>query len=138
MSRDEPRPLRLTRPAGPGAAADTAQQPLVSLLAHATRHSDLLPHLHQHAVDRTGGSCSLLFQNNPRNAALQATSGFGLDSLRTDPWVPDVDEAAIVAGAFERRAPILVTDAARRMPDLAARLGTASALLLPLARGGDR
>src|SRR5215468_8636364 len=61
---------------------NTAQRPLASLLAHSAKAIDLLPHLHQHALDATGGLCSLLFQHNPRNGALQATSGFGLEARR--------------------------------------------------------
>ena len=99
---------------------------------------DLLPHLHQHALDATGGTCSLLFEHNPRNGVLQATSGFGLDVLRTDPWMPAADEAALVADAFARRTPALIADADRRAPDLAARLNSRAARLLPLARGGER
>jgi PAS domain S-box-containing protein len=117
---------------------DVSPRPAVSLLAHEVRQSELLPRLHQHALDRTRGQCSLLFQHNPRNGALHATSGFGLDTLRSDPWEPPSAEASIVAAAFERREPMLVKDADRRMPDLVARLGTRSALLLPLARGEDR
>src|SRR5918911_3324923 len=89
---------------------ETAPQPLVSLLAHVTTPSELLPHLHQYALDATGGSCSLLFQHNPRNGVLQATSGFALDVLRTDPWIPSPEEGAMVAGAFERRTPAFVAD----------------------------
>src|SRR2546428_9868275 len=117
---------------------NTAQRPLASLLAHSVKAIDLLPHLHQHALDATGGVCSLLFQHNPRNGTLQATSGFGLDALRFDPWAPSADEAQLVADGFERRAPILVSDAARQTPELAARLGTRAALLLPLVRGAAR
>ncbi|HEY7287029.1 MAG TPA: ATP-binding protein [Vicinamibacterales bacterium] len=117
---------------------EVSQQPAVSLLAHEVRQSDLLPKLHQHALDHTGGDCSLLFQYNPRNSALHATSGFGLDTLRSDPWQPQGGDAAIVTGAFERREPVLVRDADRRMPDLAARLARPSVLLLPLVRGEDR
>src|ERR1700730_3196061 len=83
MPRDT-RSRRLTRPA-PGSAstgAGTAPRPLASLLAHGRKATDLLPHLHQHALDATGGVCSLLFQQNPRNGILEATSGFGRDVLR--------------------------------------------------------
>jgi len=118
--------------------AGTVQRPLASLLAHGRKATDLLPHLHQHALDATGGVCSLLFQQNPRNGILQATSGFGLDELRTDPWVPGVDEAALVASAFERTAPTLVAEANRQMPDLSARLNVPAALLLPLFREQER
>jgi len=97
-----------------------------------------LPELHQHALDVTGGSCSLLFQHNPRSGGLQATSGFALDVLRTDPWLPGPDEAALVAEAFARGVPTLVADADRQAPDLASRLNAHAALLLPLARGSER
>jgi PAS domain S-box-containing protein len=117
---------------------NTAQRPLASLLAHSFKANDLLPLLHQHAVDATGGGCSLLFQHNPRTGGLQATSAFGLDALRTDPWVPGPEEAALVADAFSHRAPTLVGDAPRQMPELSERLGTRAALLLPLVRGSDR
>ena len=108
-----------------------AQPPLMSLLAHTTRPSDLLPHLHQHAIEVTGGSSTLLFQYNPRDGMLQPTSAFRLDELRTDPWQPSPAEAALVDDAFERRMPVFVTDADRLVPDLASRLNTRSALLVP-------
>ncbi|MBI3400267.1 MAG: PAS domain-containing protein [Acidobacteria bacterium] len=111
---------------------------MLSRLVYSARANDLLPHLHQHALDMTGGSCSLLFQHNPRNGILQATSGFGLDTLRTDPWQPAKSEAAVVAGVFERPGPTLVADADRQMPDLAARLNCRSAVLLPLVRSSER
>src|SRR5262245_29658608 len=117
---------------------NTAQRPLASLLAHSLKANDLLPLLHQHAVEATGGACSLLFQHNPRTAGLQTTSAFGIDHLRTDPFEPLPDEAALVADGFSRCAPIVVSDASRQVPELADRLGTRSALLLPLVRGSDR
>lgn len=129
----------MTRPgAGPDNGAETAVPPLVSLLAHSGTPNDLLPHLHQHVLDATGGSCSLLFQHNPRNSGLQATSGFGLDALRSDPWVPGAQEAALVTDAFNRRLPTMVPDAVQQTPDLASRLNTRAALLLPLVRGTER
>jgi PAS domain S-box-containing protein len=133
-------PTRQHRPASPGAAgaAEAAGRPLISLVAQTTSPHDLLPALHQHALDVTGGACSLLLQHNPRNGLLHATSGFHLDALRTDPWVAAPDEAALVAGAFDHGAPTLVADADRQTPDLAARLGMPALLLLPLVRGTDR
>ncbi len=117
---------------------DTATPSLLSLLASASSLIDLLPHLHQHALDVTAGCCSLLFEHNPRNGALQATSGYALEELRIDPWLPGPDEAALVAQTFARREATFVTDLDRQMPDLAARLGTPSARLLPLVYGDDR
>src|SRR3954464_6167765 len=119
-------------------ASGTAFRPLASLLAHSTTPNELLPHLHQHALDLTGGSCSLLFQQNPRTGGLQATSGFGLEALRADPWLPGPIEEALVTEAFDRRTPTFVADTAHQAPDLALRLDTRAALLLPLIRRGER
>jgi signal transduction histidine kinase len=118
--------------------AQTTNRPLLSLLAHTAKASDLLPHLHQQALDAAGGDCSLLFQFNPRNNALQPTSGFGVEGLPSEPWVPVHEEGAIVSSAFDRKHPIAVTDADRRMPQLAQWLGARGALLLPLMRAGER
>src|SRR3954471_23451945 len=108
---------RLTPPAAGGSpptTAGTAQRPIVSLLAQISQPSDLLPHLHQHALDVTGGACSLLFQHNPRAGGVRAPSGFGLDGLNPEPWLPGTDEAALVADAFTRRLPTLVSDVTRQ------------------------
>jgi PAS domain S-box-containing protein len=129
---------RLARPRTPGNDTATAAPPLISLLARTASFPDLLPQLHQHAVEVTGGSCSLLFELNPRDGVLQATSGFGLDELRTDPWMPGEAESALVSDAFRRGVTMLVTDASRQMPELAARLQTSGALLLPLGAAGER
>ena len=110
----------------------------MSLLAGGTRAGDLLPHLHRHALDATGGHCSLLFEYNPRSGALHATSGYGLDELRVEPWTPTSGESALITQAFTRREPVLVTDITFQMPDLGLRLGRPSALLLPLVHGEDR
>ena len=143
MPRDT-RTRRLTRPADGGVTAvpqegtPEGREPLLSRLTRASRLTDVLPHLHQHALDVTGGICSLLFEFNPESGVMQATSGFGLDELQTDPWMPDPPESAMVSEAFARRSPTLVADAARQMPELTRRLGTQAALLLPLARGTNR
>ena len=121
----------------PGGAA-LAAPPLVSLLAGTSRLIDALPQLHQYAIDATGGSCSLLFEYNPRNGVMQATSGYGLEALQADPWIPDPGEAMLVNGAFGRRTATLVADANRQAPDLASRLGTRSALLVPLVQDAER
>ena len=68
----------MTRPA-PGSTsgdAGTAARPLASLLAHGRKATELLPHLHQHALDATGGVCSLLFM-----------IGMASDVARGDPYV---------------------------------------------------
>jgi signal transduction histidine kinase len=136
---------RIERPTAPESMSretwnrpGTALRPLASLLAHSTTPNELLPHLHQHALDLTGGSRSLLFQQNPRTGQLQPTSGFGLEVLSADPWLPGPIEEALITDAFDRRVPALVADTAHQAPDLAARLENRAALLLPLIRRGER
>ena len=122
----------------PESTPDLPSLPLVSLMAHATGLTDVLPQLHQYALQVTGGSCALLFEHNPRNAVLQATSGYGLDELRTDPWEPSENESALVSETFGRHAPTFVSDLDQQMPDLSERLKTPAALLVPLANGNER
>ncbi len=122
--------------AGPGTG--TAAPTFLALLAHTPRLIDALPELHQHAAALTGGICTLLFEHNPRNGALIATSGSGIDALPTDPLAPGDAEAALIETAFATRTPSLVERAVARMPDLSARLGTFAALVVPLVRGDER
>jgi signal transduction histidine kinase len=143
MPRDT-RTRRLTRPAAGALVRDAAAEPraaappLITLLARTERLIDLLPQLHQHALDATGGDCSLLFEFNPENSQMQATSGFGLEELKTDPWLPSGEEHVVVESAFGRNKPTLVSDLGRQMPQLGQRLGVRSALLVPLAKGEQR
>src|SRR3954453_7785068 len=95
-------------------ATSTASRPLASLLAHSTTSNDLLPHLHQHALDVTGGSCSLFFQHNTPTGQPEGSLRVGLDGLNAEPWLPGTDEAALVADAFTRRLPTLVSDVTRQ------------------------
>jgi signal transduction histidine kinase len=104
------------------------------VLAHASRPGEVLPRLHQRALDITGGSCSLLFERNPRTAILQATSALGVDGFGTEPWHPGPDENAVIREAFRRRQPTLVGALEHHMPELAIRLASPSALLFPLVR----
>src|SRR5512144_967800 len=115
MSRNT-RTRRLTQPSAPVPArtTDPSSLPLVSLLAQAARPTDVLPQLHQYALEVTGGSCALLFEYNPRNAVLQATSGYGVDELLTDPWSPSDGEGALVGETFTRRTPTFVSDVAHQ------------------------
>ena len=86
----------------------------------------------------TNGVCSVLFEHNARTGAMQATSGYGLDTLPTDPWMPALPESAAVSDAFSQASPTFVPDAERQMPDLSARLGATSAMLLPLVQTAER
>lgn len=109
---------------------------LVSLLAHhPTSRPKVLTELHEEALEATGGECSLLFEISPRTAVLHSTSGYRIETLGTDPWSPTDSERALVSGLFARRSATYIADLSRRVPELALRLGTPRALLVPLAYG---
>lgn len=112
--------------------------PLLSRLAHSARLADVLPDLHQHALEVTGGSRVLLFERNPRTGQLYATSGYGVRELGTGPWDPADAEAALLADTVALGAQTLVVDLDRQMPELAARLGALAALLIPIAQSDAR
>ena len=115
-----------------------ARRPIVSQVARTRRLTELLPDLHRFALETTGGVCSLLFEVNAQRGTWQATSGYRLDVLRSEPWRPSGAEARILDDVFARGAPTLVSDPDRQTPDLAARLNTPSILLLPIASDDER
>jgi signal transduction histidine kinase len=105
---------------------------LARVLARHARMADLLPHLHEYAVDTAKGRCSVLLQTNPRTSLLHATSAFGLDYLPTSPWLTG-DEARLAETTIASDGPIVASDLPTRHPALAENLGTRHAVLLPLA-----
>src|SRR5262249_44776017 len=119
-------------------SAPAGAQPLVSLLARSARLTDVLPHLHQRALAVSEGKNSLLFEHNARIAAFQATSGFGLDQLPSEPWTPGSEERDLINTCFGRRIPTLISDALSMAPELAGRLGASAVLMLPVSHGRHR
>ena len=106
---------------------------LARVLARHARMADLLPHLHEYAVDTAQGRCSVLLQTNPRTPLLHATSAFGLDYLPTCPWLTAPEETRLGGIAMASDGPIVASDLRNRYPKLADHLGTRHAVLLPLA-----
>jgi PAS domain S-box-containing protein len=134
----EPTRRATRRPAPPASGvAPAGDLPLLRLVAQATSLAELLPHLHRRALRAARGTRSLLFERNRRNGALQATSGYALEEMPTDPWIPSQPDTDLVAGAFSRSAPTLVAHARRQLPELARRLDADGVLLVPLQQNGD-
>src|SRR5205809_7430599 len=116
----------------------TATPSLMSLFAAGSRAIDLLPHLHRYALESTGGRCSVLFEYNPRSGALHVTSGYGLDELQVEPWVPGPADTELLSRTFGRNEPTLIIDLPEQFPELAGAIGTPHALLLPPTQAGER
>jgi signal transduction histidine kinase len=112
--------------------------PLETVLARASDIGDVLPHLHERALQRVGGVCSLLFEYDPRNGWLLLTSASRATPHAGAAWTPAEEERLVIDEAFRQHAPTYVPALQRQMPDLWARIETTSALLLPLSRGVDR
>jgi PAS domain S-box-containing protein len=109
---------------------------LLQALASTDRLSELLPLLHQHAVDAIMGRTSIVFQFDPTGEWLQATSAFGIDRLPTEPWL--ADGGLVPNPLFRDRRPIFVADLAHSVRGVAEYLDTPSAVLVPLAHLEDR
>lgn len=114
-------------------AAGAAVQSLLALLAGGGGRTAAVSLLHQRTLQVTGGSVSLLFEPHPASGYLQVTSGAGLDALPHEPWAPDKSEAAVVAQIFAGRDPVVVNDAADRLPSLYRQIGARTVALVPLA-----
>ncbi len=112
------------------------QSSLLRALARTDRLSDLLPILHQHAVDAVQGRSSILFQFDPTGEWLQATSAHGIDRLPADPWLSN--GGLVPHALFRDGEPIFVPDLARSVRGVAECLGTSSAVLVPLSLTDDR
>ena len=67
---------------------DGAARDLLELLTTTDRLTELLPVLHTHAVAAVGGKAAILFQFDRERDWLQATSGFAVNELPTQPWMP--------------------------------------------------
>jgi PAS domain S-box-containing protein len=105
---------------------------LTRLLVRSDRLADLLPQLHQKAVEVAGGQRSVLLQRHPNDRRLRATSAFGLDQLPGDDWAATAPEEARLDQIFRGDRPVLVTDLRQTLPSIAGGLQASSALIVPL------
>jgi len=105
---------------------------LARLLTSTDRLAMILPSFHQHAVEASGGSCSVLFQAEPGSGRLYATTAFAVDELPQDFWPQTPRETALLERVMRtgRPEPVPAADA----PGLASTLRTESLLLVPLSR----
>src|SRR5580765_840447 len=102
-------------------AGATAAPALLKLIAHSTSLAELLPQLHQHALDAAHGRCSLLFEHDVHSGALHATSAYGLDALPAEPWLPTEADAQILSNTFSGSTATFIVNTARQLPALSHR-----------------
>jgi C4-dicarboxylate-specific signal transduction histidine kinase len=103
-------------------------------MARSGRMGELLPSLHQRALEVSAGRCSVLTRWDPRTAGLQASTAAGLDHLEPDPWLTDPDERAAADRVWGAGEPEVV----QTLDRLTARLQSRAAVLVPLQTRTDR
>jgi len=109
---------------------------LLAALSTTDRLSDLLPLLHQHAIDALRGRSSIVFQFDPSGEWLKATSAFGIDRLPTEPWL--ASGGLVPRALFRDGRPVAVGDLTRSVRGVAEYLNAPSAVLVPLAHMQNR
>lgn len=110
---------------------------LLPVLADGSR-TDALALLHQEAVRRVGGACSLLFESHPGSVALHATSGHGLEFLPSTPWIPTPAESLLLGRRFPGEGGVAITRFTDEAPTLGDRLRTDVGIIIPLEGRSER
>ena len=123
----------------PVTAHPSARKPseLTCILTATHDLSELLPQLHQQALEATGAVASILFEFDQRAGALRPTSAWAPD-FSADAWRPQPAERQAVQQAFHQTEPTLAYQIGARMPSLTRQLGTAAGLFVPIARPTER
>jgi signal transduction histidine kinase len=102
-------------------------------MAGRDRLADVLPDLHQRAIQACGGTCSVLLSPAVKGrSGLLATSAFGLDRLERDLWLTSSAGRVAAARAWETSEIVLLGRLPQTASDLATRLGTSGAVLVPV------
>jgi PAS domain S-box-containing protein len=118
------------------AQGEISQASLLEALARTDRLNELLPVLHQHAVEAIRGRSSILFQFDPSGERLHATSAYAVEQLPPEPWL--ASGGPVPQALFRDRRPVFVPDLVDSVQGLAEYLGAPSAVLIPLAHIDDR
>lgn len=105
---------------------------LARAVAQGAQPADVLPEMHREILGACGGTASVVLQRARRSGEYQATSGRGFADLG-GPWLPGAEASAFESQTADGPA---VCDLAA-LPTIATRLGAPSALVVPLAGGGE-
>jgi signal transduction histidine kinase len=110
---------------------------LFRLVAESDRLADVLPALHEHLLEVTGGAVSVVLEPDPDTAGFIASSGAHLDELPRDGWLTTPGERDAVTRARASMEPAILANLGDAAPVLAGRLGTPHALFMPVAPRED-
>lgn len=109
---------------------------VVRLLAATDQLAGIVADLHRRAIRASGASRSVLLELEAGSDRLHATSATGFDELPSDLWLASPTEAALVADVLAGGQPRQVAPLAVKSPELARRLGTPAAILVPVVSVG--
>ena len=112
----------------------TRYRELVRAVARRNHVAPLVAELHEEALRVSGARTSVLLRTKPGTRRLHALSAAGLDSLDPEPWFTKPAEKAAVDRAWSEQTPTVAGDSA----DIAARLQSKAALLVPLLSHSER
>jgi len=96
--------------------------------------SELLPELHQQAIQVAGGRSSVLLRLNPRTGLLHGASAAGVERLDPEPWLSDSAGRSAAERAWTEGSPVVLSDLAT----LTARLDSNAAVIVPLLSRTER
>ncbi len=125
-----PRPIRPTNK-----RVALERNPALSITRLLARGSDparVISALHQIALDEAGAAASVLLRPDPTSGQWTAVSGAGLETLTLGPWLATAPGAEAAGRALSRDRPLVLTSLDTDVPELAALLGTPTAVLVPL------
>jgi PAS domain S-box-containing protein len=108
--------------------------PLARAVARQAPLAELLPELHQHTLWAAGGTVSVVLRLDPRDGRLLVVSAEPPGQVDLSAWLGDGAGRLAVERAFAADAPAVVDDIA----PLLERLGTRSAVLIPMCTRGER
>jgi signal transduction histidine kinase len=91
--------------------------------------ADVWPALHDEALRASGAAASVLLRLEPRSKAMLPSSAVGLDHLGHEPWITTDAAKAAAERVWTEGAPQVFAS----LPELATRLGTPAAMLVPIS-----
>ena len=109
----------------------------MSLLAGTRELADIVARVHAWAAEVAGARRSVLLEFEAGTRRLRATSATGFQDLPGGAWLAEPADAALVGAVFDSGRPAAFWPLHEASVELARRLETAAAIVVPVAAGGE-
>ena len=110
---------------------------VVSLLTRSDQSIDVVAALRDRAAAATGATMTVLLEIDARSGQLHQAADAADDEQRQHAWFTEKDEATLAADVLSSGRVRQVAIDSKRTPELAARIGTATAVLAPIVQAGQ-